>query len=89
MVSGYQVYIDGHTDSTLPSSGQYASNEELSIARAVKVMEYLVRRENTPPESIAVTGYGALHPVASNKTPEGRAKNRRVEVKLIPNDQES
>jgi chemotaxis protein MotB len=79
-VSGYQVYIDGHTDSTPPSSGQYASNEELSIARAFNVMEYLVRRENISPESIAITGYGALHPVASNKTPEGRAENRRVEI---------
>jgi chemotaxis protein MotB len=81
-VSGYQAYIDGHTDSTPIHTEKYATNEELSIARASSVREYLVKVEKNSPYSIALAGYGALKSVASNKTPEGRKRNCRVEIVL-------
>jgi len=81
-VSGYQVYIDGHTDNVPFRTAQYSSNEELSIARALSVRDYLVLLEKVTPSSIAITGYGALKPVVSNVLPGGREKNRRVEVIL-------
>jgi len=81
-ISGYQVYVDGHTDNTSVHSAQYASNEDLSIARALNVRNYLVRLENLRPDSIALIGYGALKPVASNDLPGGKERNRRVEIVL-------
>ncbi|MBW2129280.1 MAG: OmpA family protein [Deltaproteobacteria bacterium] len=76
----YQVYIDGHTDNIPIHTAQFPSNQELSLARAYNLMEYLVKVEKASPVYIALGGYGASHPVASNDTPEGRAKNRRVEI---------
>ena len=79
-VSSYQVYIDGHTDAIPIHTDKYKSNEDLSLARAYNIMEYLVKGCGVAPNTIALCGYGAQRPVASNKTPEGRAKNRRVEI---------
>jgi chemotaxis protein MotB len=81
-ISGYQVYVDGHTDNISVHSAQYASNEDLSIARALNVRNYLVRLGNIRPDSIALIGYGALKPVASNDLPGGKERNRRVEIVL-------
>jgi chemotaxis protein MotB len=81
-ISGYQAYIDGHTDNTPVNKEQYQSNEELSIARAFSVRNYLFQLENIPSESIALIGYGDIKPSASNDLPDGRAKNRRVEIIL-------
>jgi chemotaxis protein MotB len=78
--SSYQIYIDGHTDNVPIHSERYASNRALSLARAYNVMNYFVTVEKLPPESIALGGYGASRPVASNSTMVGRAKNRRVEM---------
>ncbi|MBW1731532.1 MAG: flagellar motor protein MotB [Deltaproteobacteria bacterium] len=79
-VSNYQVYIDGHTDAVPIHNERYASNEELSLARAYNIMEYLIKECGVPARTIALSGYGAQRPVASNKTAQGRAKNRRVEI---------
>ena len=79
-VSSYQVYIDGHTDAVPIHTQSYRSNEDLSIARAYNIMEYLVRSSGVSPDTIAITGYGPLRPVAPNTTAQGRAKNRRVEI---------
>jgi chemotaxis protein MotB len=76
----YQVYIDGHTDSIPLRSGAYGSNEELSLARAVAVRDYLVREHYLADADIALAGYGELKPAAPNDTEAGRSKNRRVEV---------
>jgi chemotaxis protein MotB len=78
--SEYQVYVDGHTDNMPIRGGVYPSNEELSLARACSLMEYLVRKENVSPRSVAVAGYGDLHPVDFSQTQEGRGRNRRVEI---------
>lgn len=81
-ISGYQAYVDGHTNNIPVRSAQYASNEDLSIARALSIRNYLVRLENIRPDSIALIGYGALKPVASNDLPGGTERNRRVEIIL-------
>jgi chemotaxis protein MotB len=81
-VAGYQVYIDGHTDNIPISSTEYSSNEDLSIARALNVRDYLLDLQLISPDLIALTGYGEIKPVASNDTPEGKLKNRRVEIIL-------
>ncbi|RLB32494.1 MAG: hypothetical protein DRH12_19445 [Deltaproteobacteria bacterium] len=79
-VSNYQVYIDGHTDAVPIHNENFSSNEALSLARAYNIMEFLVKGCGVSANTIALAGYGALRPVASNKTAEGRAKNRRVEI---------
>ena len=78
--TSYQIYIDGHTDNVPIHSEKYPSNRALSLARAYNVMNYFVSNENLPPESIALGGYGASRPAASNNSSVGRAKNRRVEM---------
>jgi len=76
----YQVYIDGHTDSIPIRSGTYGSNEELSLVRAVAIMDYLVKEHDLTGADVALAGYGALKPDAPNDTAAGRSKNRRVEI---------
>jgi chemotaxis protein MotB len=78
--SDYQIYVDGHTDNVPLRGGRYPSNEELSLARALNLTEYFVKHEKVPPHSIAVAGYGDLHPVDTRETPEGKVRNRRVEI---------
>ncbi|TSE19440.1 putative lipoprotein YiaD [Tepidimonas alkaliphilus] len=70
-----RVTIIGHTDST----GSDAVNNPLSVNRAAAVRDYLVSR-GVGIERIAIDGRGSREPIASNATPEGRAKNRRVEI---------
>nr|WP_321441556.1 OmpA family protein [uncultured Hyphomonas sp.] len=70
--------IEGHTDSTGPED----ENEVLSRNRALAVRNALVARE-VDPERLIAEGYGASHPVAGNTTPEGRARNRRIEIRVV------
>jgi len=82
------VIIEGHTDNLTPSTGKrYIDNMELSYLRA-KAVAFILVENGLLPERISVIGYGDTRPAASNETIEGRAKNRRVEVKLIPGDKE-
>lgn len=76
-----ETYIDvyGHTDST--GSDQY--NQQLSERRATSVADYLSGR-GVQSARIATRGYGETQPIASNDTPEGQAANRRVEIKIVP-----
>ena len=87
----HRVVIEGHTDN-MPikssSAAWYRDNMDLSFLRAKAVADLLVNN-GVSPERVSVIGYGDTRPIASNKTVEGRAKNRRVEVKLIPQDKES
>jgi chemotaxis protein MotB len=76
--------VEGHTDSLPISNSRYASNWELSSARATKVLECLVSEYGVPPARLSAAGYAEYRPVASNATPEGRARNRRVDVVLLP-----
>lgn len=77
------VEIEGHTDNVpFSGGGRYASNDELSSARALSVFNYLVDTTSLNPASIKHAGRGEYVPIADNSTPEGRAKNRRVEIRI-------
>src|SRR5262245_15953234 len=73
-----RVAIEGHTDSL----GADAENQALSLQRAEAVRRYLVRK-GVPPERLVVRALGEAHPVASNDSPDGRARNRRVELEVL------
>lgn len=78
------LLVAGHADKTRILKSRYASNWHLSGERARSVMEFLVTDCQVPPESIAYAGYGEFRPVANNNTPQGREKNRRVEIIVTP-----
>lgn len=76
------IEIEGHTDNIPIHSAQYESNLYLSTARASKVCEFVLDHSDLNAKNIKVAGYGENRPVASNATEEGRAKNRRVSIKI-------
>lgn len=76
------IEIEGHTDNVPIHNSTYESNRYLSTARATKVYEYIMEQADLKDSNVKVAGYGESHPVASNKTEEGRAKNRRVSIKI-------
>jgi chemotaxis protein MotB len=78
----YQVA--GHTDNIPIQTGRFRSNWDLSTARAVEVVRFLVA-QGLKPELVSAAGYGEFDPVAPNDTPANRAKNRRIEITLQPN----
>ncbi len=78
----YRIEIEGHTDNVPMKSSQYPSNNWLSSARAINAAMYLINEKGLDPKTLSWTGRGEYDPVASNKTPEGRSKNRRVEIKI-------
>ena len=73
------LVVEGHTD----SQGSVAHNNDLSQRRATSVRDYLSGRGYPPAQTTAI-GYGSQRPVANNKTAEGRANNRRVEIVITP-----
>jgi OOP family OmpA-OmpF porin len=75
-----EVVIEGHTDST----GSEALNQDLSERRAEAVRQYFVANGTLTYDEISAIGYGSEQPLASNKTPEGRAINRRIDVIIVP-----
>ena len=78
------VGIEGHTDNEPIKYSGWKSNWELSTARALSVLHYLVDEKGIAPNRVSAIGYGEYHPVASNDTKEGRHMNRRVEVVILP-----
>lgn len=82
-----QIYVIGHTDNVpirASAYSRYTSNWELSTARATAAVKYLTETGGVDPSRLAAVGYGEFHPVADNSTPEGRAKNRRIAVVILP-----
>lgn len=80
--AGSTIEIEGHTD-TKPMNGvKYENNNELSSARALCVFDYLVENTSLDPADIKHSGRGEYVPIADNSTEEGRAKNRRVEIRI-------
>lgn len=86
--TSHMVLIEGHTDNVPIRNNMFPSNWELSTARAVSVLNYLVKNYNLPPDRFVVSGYAEYKPVASNETPEGRAKNRRVDIVFLNENKE-
>lgn len=79
-----RISIGGHTDNRPINTPQFRSNWDLSVMRAVNFMKILLDNENLEPNRFSSTGYGEYSPVSSNDSSEGRAKNRRVEVLILP-----
>lgn len=80
---GYLIEIEGHTDNVPVSRrSKYANNSELSSFRAMSVSEYLIEEKGIAPVNLKYSGRGEYVPISSNDTPEGRAQNRRVEIRL-------
>jgi chemotaxis protein MotB len=81
------IQVSGHTDDSPPTQklqDTFPTNWELSVARAVNVVRFLQDKGGVPARRLVAAGYGQMRPVAGNSTPLGRARNRRIEVLLIP-----
>lgn len=74
-----EIIVAGYTDN-VPENVKYSSNWELSAARAIAVMDYLVAEKIVEGKKISIQAYGENKPHATNQTAQGRAKNRRVEI---------
>ncbi|HEX9103123.1 MAG TPA: flagellar motor protein MotB, partial [Polyangia bacterium] len=86
-IADRQILVSGHTDQTPigeKRASQFPTNWELSVARATNVVRFLQEQAKVPGERLVASGYGEFHPVASNKSSTGRAKNRRIEILLVP-----
>ena len=75
--------IEGHTDNVPIHTSQFATNWELSTARATAIARLLLERGPIDPANLAAAGYAEFHPIASNSTDVGRAQNRRVDIILL------
>lgn len=80
------IVIEGHTDSTPIRNEKFPSNWELSTARATNIIKYLTTAKNFPPSRLSAVGYGEYMPIGQNDTPQGRAKNRRVDIIVLSSD---
>jgi chemotaxis protein MotB len=79
----YRLRIEGHTDSIPIHNARFASNWELSTARATEIIRLLISRYQFAPARLSAGGYAEYHPIASNDTPEGRSLNRRVDIVVV------
>src|SRR6185295_13053333 len=75
------VRVDGHTDVRAINSAQFKSNWELSAARAISVVQYLITK-GIPPQRLVAAGFGEFQPIDPDKTDEAYSRNRRIELKL-------
>jgi chemotaxis protein MotB len=78
---GWVMRVDGHTDINPIATPEFPSNWELSSARAISVVRYLMR-EGIPPEHLVAAGFGEFQPLDAGTSPEALARNRRIELKL-------
>jgi chemotaxis protein MotB len=82
--SPYDLRIEGHTDTVPIHTAEFDSNWELSSARATRIARIFLETNAMPADRLSAAGYAEFHPVATNDTPEGRAKNRRVDLVVLP-----
>lgn len=80
------ILIEGHTDSMPIRNEKFPSNWELSTARATNIIKYLTETQKFPPNRLSAVGYGEYMPIEQNTTPQGRAKNRRVDIIVLSPD---
>ena len=83
-VKDFFVGVEGHTDSDPIKRSGWKSNWELSSARALSVLHYMEDEHNVASGRLSATGFGEFRPIASNDVKEGKARNRRVEVVILP-----
>ncbi len=79
----YNIRIEGHTDNVRIHNSQFTSNWELSTARSTEMIRLLIMKYGFAPQRLSAGGYGEYHPIASNSTEAGRARNRRVDVVVV------
>ncbi|GAK91110.1 flagellar motor rotation protein MotB [Nonlabens ulvanivorans] len=82
--SNMDVMIEGHTDSQPIASGKFKDNWDLSTARAASITRYLQESQGIDPARMTAAGRSFYVPIASNDTAEGRAKNRRTRIIILP-----
>jgi chemotaxis protein MotB len=75
--------IEGHTDNVPIHNAAFASNWDLSTARAMAVAMMLLNETGADPQKMSIAGYAQYHPSASNDTAEGRRANRRVDIVVV------
>jgi chemotaxis protein MotB len=86
-VPGKLIRVEGHTDDVpTDPKGSFPSNWELSTTRALEVVK-LLQEKGVPASRLSAVGYGEHHPIASNRTPQGKSQNRRIEIVLAPEEQ--
>ncbi len=78
------IAVEGHTDNVPIKYSGWRSNWELSSARALAVLHYLIEQAEVKPERLSANGYGEYRPVDSNEAEEGQQQNRRVEIVILP-----
>jgi len=80
------ISVEGHTDSVRPrkTADRFPTNWDLSMARAVAVVRFLAEHGGVPAERVCAAAFAQTRPAAGNRTAEGRAQNRRVEVVIHP-----
>jgi chemotaxis protein MotB len=84
-----KIHVIGHTDNVPLRPGarsRFASNWELSTARALAAVRFLTERASIAPQRLGAVGYGEFRPIADNATPEGRARNRRIAITILPDE---
>ena len=82
-----QIQVSGHTDNNPISDKlqkEFPTNWELSVSRATNVVRFLEEKAKVPPDRLLASGYGEHKPISSNRTVQGRARNRRIEILLTP-----
>jgi chemotaxis protein MotB len=77
------VRVEGHTDDVPIHTPRFSSNWELSTARATHVVQFLIQQGALAPDRLSAAGYAEFHPLNENASPEGRARNRRVDVIIL------
>ena len=85
--NNYAVRVEGHTDNVPIHTQRFPSNWDLSIARAVGVVNYFIEAGKINPQRLSAVGYGESRPLMANNSPVNRAKNRRVEIVLATEDE--
>lgn len=80
---GNFVRVEGHTDDVPIHTGRFASNWELSTARATTVVAFLIRQTRIEAVRLSAAGYSEYHPMAPNDSDENRARNRRVDIVIL------
>lgn len=81
----HQIVVSGHADDRPMNNHEFGSNWELSVTRAVNFMAILLENESLDPTRFSAKGFGEHRPIVPNTSEENRAKNRRVEVLILPN----
>lgn len=80
------VRIEGHTDNIPINTPRFPSNWDLSSLRSIRILKFFIDSHKYEPRKMSALGYGEYRPITSNDTPEGRGKNRRVDIMVINGD---